>query len=180
MQEPREHQDRHLANDLRALAESDRAMGSSPAVEARLLTEVRSLRRASRRSLVKTSAIAAALIGVLIVPIQRLTVTIDRSATSGRGPDGPLISANRETVPDALAGDVGFLPLIYSHVPMSDGVVVRLQMSRGALASLGITSASGKPLPESVSADVVVGSDGLARAVRFVPSTNGSQQEQEP
>jgi hypothetical protein len=128
---------------------------------------------------VKTLAIAAALIGVLIVPIQRLTV-VDRSPTPARGPDGPLMSTNRETVPDALAGDAGFLPLIYSHVPMSDGVVVRLQMSRSALASLGINGAPGKPLPESVSADVVVGSDGLARAVRFVSFTDGSQQEQQP
>ena len=63
---------------------------------------------------------------------------------------------------------------------MSDGQIVRLEVSRAALASFGLTpidaldgSASGTAL-----ADVLVGADGLARAVRFVrPVATVSNQE---
>ena len=62
-----------------------------------------------------------------------------------------------------------FFPLTYSNVPARGGYVVRMQVPRSALASFGATSFTaadnGSP---NVLADVVIGNDGLARAVRFV------------
>jgi hypothetical protein len=63
-----------------------------------------------------------------------------------------------------------FMPLTYSGVPIADGHVVRMEVPRAALVSFGLV-----PLDSvddaaggTVLADVIVGDDGLARAVRFV------------
>jgi hypothetical protein len=66
------------------------------------------------------------------------------------------------------AGD-DFIPLTYlsSATAMESGTVVRVQLSRSALISLGLpvgVSAS----TESVKADLVIGDDGVARAIRLV------------
>src|SRR5207302_4751293 len=77
----------------------------------------------------------------------------------------------RRMQPDIRATEVTteFLPLTYSDVPVSSGQIVRLEVPRAALASFGLTSAesaAASPLA-TVLADVLVGEDGLARAVRF-------------
>jgi hypothetical protein len=61
-----------------------------------------------------------------------------------------------------------FFPLMYSNVPVTNGQTVRLELPQSALASFGLEAddASG-----TVLADVLVGQDGLARAVRFVRTT---------
>jgi len=64
------------------------------------------------------------------------------------------------------------MPLTYSGVPISGGQVVRLEVPRTALAAFGLTAdAQTAPSTDTVLADVVVGDDGLARAVRFVHSS---------
>jgi hypothetical protein len=62
-----------------------------------------------------------------------------------------------------------FFPLAYSNVPAPGGYVVRMQVSRATLDSFGVTgfATAGDP-SATVAADVLVGGDGLARAVRFV------------
>src|SRR5687768_5082095 len=62
-----------------------------------------------------------------------------------------------------------FFPLTYSSVPAPGGQLVRMQVPRTALATFGVAS-FGTPGDRSatVMAEVVVGNDGLARAVRFV------------
>jgi hypothetical protein len=62
-----------------------------------------------------------------------------------------------------------FFPLDYSTVPVTSGRIVRIEVPRAASVAFGLdpvhlVSARG----DSVLADVVVGEDGLARAVRFV------------
>jgi hypothetical protein len=59
-----------------------------------------------------------------------------------------------------------FFPLIYSTVPVSEGRLVRLEVPGSALAAFGLDAA--RLSPDAVLADVVVGEDGLARAVRFI------------
>jgi len=66
-----------------------------------------------------------------------------------------------------------FLPLAYSGVPIVNGHIVRMEVPRASLVSFGLVpadAADGGPGASSgtVLADVVVGEDGLARAVRFV------------
>jgi hypothetical protein len=62
----------------------------------------------------------------------------------------------------------GFIPLTYmdDSVAMAGGHMVRVEVPRSSLATFGI------PVPDgaggTVKADVVIGDDGVARAIRFV------------
>jgi len=54
-----------------------------------------------------------------------------------------------------------------ASTPLEGGQLVRVQLPRAALASLGLPL-NGERENESVRADVLLGNDGLARAIRFV------------
>jgi len=57
-------------------------------------------------------------------------------------------------------------------VPARGGYVVRMQVPRSALASFGAAAFASDTPASNVLADVVIGNDGLARAVRFVQVVN--------
>jgi hypothetical protein len=136
---------------------ADAGLGASADVEARLRAEVRALGRARRRRRVVTYALAA-------------SVVLAAAATAWfRGapdlPDAAPVVASREVT-------TGYYPLFYASVPTRSTHIVRLEVPRAALSSFGlaaldvvVTRPSG-----TVLADVVIGDDGLARAVRFVHS----------
>ena len=73
-----------------------------------------------------------------------------------------------------------FMPLAYSSVPMTEGHVVRMEVPRASLVSFGLVPADGIDSAASgkVLADVIVGDDGLARAVRFVRRLEQEGQHQ--
>jgi hypothetical protein len=149
--------DRTLTSALRAVAADDQRLGASAAVEARLLAELRSIARARRRraNLLGVAAAAALFIGIA-VPGYRS----QRPAAPNPSPEGADIATREETT--------AFFPLTYSTVPAVSPHLIRLQVPRSALASFGITSFDPPNDSATVLADVVVGDDGLARAVRFV------------
>ena len=62
-----------------------------------------------------------------------------------------------------------FMPLTYGAAlsPSEGGQLVRVELPRSALASLGLPMNEERP-DERVKADVLLGHDGLARAIRFV------------
>jgi hypothetical protein len=156
MQE-QEHIDRSLADALRALAEEDTREGASDAVRTRLLADVRSRGRARRRAGV-TTALAIAATVVIAVAIAGWRVSWPLSSGT------PLV----ETSGDETA--TAFFPLFYAGVPMTEGQIVRLEVSTSVLASVGVAPADmpGDGRSATILADVLVGEDGLARAVRFV------------
>jgi hypothetical protein len=164
--------DRALTAALRGVAEDDARLGASASVEHRLRAVVRSIAARRRRTAIASAAIAAALLIALAVPAWRVA--------AGRMKIVPTHGGSGDFRP-AVPGEVAtaFLPLIYSGVPMTDGQVVRLVVPRAALASFGLapfdTVDSG-----TVMADVIVGEDGLARAVRFVRPARRAAQEQKP
>ena len=145
-----------LTAGLRAVAEDDEQFGSSNAVGLRLLAEVQAIADAKRRrTLVLTLSAAAAVLIAVLVPAWRLW------HSAGDLPQraaAPVIE--RELVTE-------FFPLTYSNVPARGGYVVRMQVPRAALASFGAAAFASDTSPQ-VLADVVIGNDGLARAVRFV------------
>jgi hypothetical protein len=149
-----EHEhERPLEAAFRAVAEEDAAASASPAVEARLLAEVRSIAAGRRRrTFAAALGIAAALLLALAVPAWRMFAR----------PPAPAPIAREVTTE--------FLPLLYSSVPASHVQMVRLAVPRAALASFGLAplEASDRASAGTVLADVLVGDDGLARAVRFV------------
>jgi hypothetical protein len=155
-----EDQERMLSVWLRQVADDDAAGGASPVVRARLIEEMRTLRRARRVALVKMYSLAAGLVVATAMPVWQLTT---RSAFDV--PPQPGISANEPEVTTA------FFPLEFGTVPVTHGSIVRVAVSPSAVAALGV-----EPIDSSgyqsdvVLADVLVGEDGLARAVRFVRS----------
>jgi hypothetical protein len=62
-----------------------------------------------------------------------------------------------------------FFPLTYEEepAPMESGQLIRVQMPRSALVSFGLP-VNVERADEPVKADLLVGEDGLARAIRFV------------
>jgi hypothetical protein len=152
------HRDEALTRALRAVAEDDETLGAS-AVEARLLAEAHVIARGRRRhAYTAVGALAAALLATIAVPAWRAA----RVRPPAVAPAGRAESSARQA-----SGEVTteFFPLMYSNVPVTNGQTVRLELPQAALASFGLKAddASG-----TVLADVLVGEDGLARAVRFV------------
>lgn len=73
----------------------------------------------------------------------------------------PAVSTNEEVTTD-------FLPLTYGSLSQfDDGQVVRVELPRSALQSLGLPM-NAERAGERVKADVLLGHDGVARAIRFV------------
>ena len=155
------HQDQHsidvrLRRALDAVLQSEGDPGTSAAVESRLLVAVRAQRLArERRRHIAWLAAAAAIIVLVTAARWRLSPDSDDLAAV---PTQPAVS---------VAADVpaGFLPLRYAQVPTRGGQIVRMTVPATALASFGLEPASAGS--DVVTADVFVGDDGLARAVRF-------------
>jgi hypothetical protein len=104
---------------------------------------------------------------------QETRVAQGRAAAGAASAAGAAGAASREETATA------FLPLIYSNVPITNGQVVRMEVPRTALASFGLASIDVRDGSSSgtVLADVLVGEDGLARAVRFVRAAAARQKE---
>ena len=147
---------------LRAMAEDEARLGASAGIEARLLAEVPEhcrgpsppngdggVRRRCRRAV-------CAVVG-------------SRRFLPRRSSHARVAEVTTE-----------FMPLAYSSVPSTNLQIVRLAVPRAALVSFGLTPP--EPLDrtstDTVLADVLVGDDGLARAVRFVRPA--ADQEQMP
>lgn len=81
---------------------------------------------------------------------------------ANRAVDVPAAPANEEIATD-------FLPLTYDAgtVAMDSGQVVRVELPRSALVSMGLPMNMERG-NEPIKADVLLGDDGVARAIRFV------------
>ena len=144
---------------LRALAEDDAKLSSSPDVEKRLLSKLRAISRARRRrTWLGVSSVAAALVLGIAVYVWRI------------GNRQPSDIVQSPSAPAAAITEVAteFLPLPYYHVPMNTGSTVRIQVPATALVSFGLAPNDFREGDGTIQADVLVGDDGLARAVRFV------------
>ena len=75
----------------------------------------------------------------------------------------------RERPADDIYNAPGFIALPYadSGVPMESAVVIRVRMRSSELASMGV-ALSAQPASAKISADLLVGQDGVPRAVRLV------------
>jgi hypothetical protein len=155
-----------LTAALRAVAEHDARLDASPSVERILREEVRRIAARRRRA----RAIAAVLVAAAAVPLWR--------TVRSRNDAAPIAVPAPGAPPPEIASE--FLPLAYSGVPVTDGRIVRLAVPRAALASFGLAPLDSSEAGTAM-ADVIVGEDGLARAVRFVrPTRSAALQEQTP
>jgi len=153
-----EDQERWLTNWLRQMAAIDANAGASSDVRARLLREVRAVRRERRLTLAKTYALAAGLLIATALPVWHLSTR----------PAGDVSIRTTQAGGDVEVA-TAFYPLVYSNLPVTQGNLVRFEVPRTALATLGVEPVDwAGPQPDIVLADVLIGEDGLARAVRFV------------
>jgi hypothetical protein len=103
------------------------------------------------------------------------SVEAEPIAVSNNAGSGRAVKASRamKRARPVDTGDVEiateFLPVTYggSFAPLESGQVVRVELPRSALASVGLPMNADRAR-ERVKADVVVGHDGLVRAIRFV------------
>jgi hypothetical protein len=119
-----------------------------------------------QRALAATALVAVVAALIAQLPGQQREAT-PTGATTGQGE--PSI---------AMASE--FFPLAYSNVPITDGRIVRLEVPRSAASAFGLDPVDlvSARHHDAVLADVVVGVDGLARAVRFVrPGVDDLQKE---
>jgi hypothetical protein len=174
MMNERQTSDRVLADALRAIADQDAHASASPGVEAQVMAAFNAVAMARRRRLRATVAglaAAAAIVTAVAVPVWR-----SRSGEIARRSERMRTATTRREVTTA------FIPLVYSSVPIVDGHVVRMEVPRASLVSFGLVpvdSADGAQGTSSgtVLADVIVGEDGLARAVRFVRRFERKEQQ---
>jgi hypothetical protein len=170
--------ERALAEWLRQVADADATTGASPAVRERLLQEVRAQHRARRFSALKMYALAAGLVIATALPVWQLTMRLptESSFVAGSSPQARTTNGGDAEVATA------FYPLAYGAVPVTQGNILRVAVSPAAVAALGVEPTGVNTSPTNVLlADVVVGEDGLARAVRFVRApVSDSVQEQRP
>ena len=156
---------------LRALAARDASEGASPFVEAQLLTAVRRLRRARKRSLTKFLMFSSGLCAASVMAIWSLP---RRAALEDNKTDTVRPTVTKAELVTA------FFPLGFSTLPVSGERLVRVQVSADTVRAFGVQlPASDKgAASDEILADVIVGDDGVARAVRFVrPATPGMVKE---
>lgn len=165
-------QERALAEWLRQVADADATSGASPAVRERLLEEVRARSRSRRVAALKMYALAAGLVIATALPVWQLTT---RPSIEGTPRVVTIPSGDAEVA-------TAFYPLAYGAVPVTHGSIVRVAVSPAAFAALGVEPIGvGTSTTDVLLADVVVGEDGLARAVRFVRTVaRDDAQERRP
>lgn len=98
--------------------------------------------------------------------VEKLFARLSKPSVKRRAP-------RRATALDDVAGDnetvTDYIPLTYlaDATAVESGIVVRVELSRSALVAMGLP-VNVERTDSRVKADVVVGDDGVARAVRFV------------
>jgi len=149
-----------LKRRFRELAEVVPQQAGDP-VKQRVLAAFRAHHSHRRRMLAKAASIAA-----LATMALGLYIALHRHAMLRDGrTDGSVTSARDTHAYDSS----GFVPLPYaqSGVPLGEAVIMRLQLPVSGLSSLGVPVQS-QEAGQRITADVLVGQDGVARAVRFV------------
>jgi hypothetical protein len=136
-----------LRDCLRVLAEGV-PQEAGPWVQEQLLVRFRERRQIKKRRayLAGIAASIAIAVGVWLTPWHSRSVP-----TTKYDPASGFIT----------------LPYAQSEVPLEQPVIVRVNIPVSELGVMGLAPAS-KSANESVSADLLVGQDGIARAVRFV------------
>jgi hypothetical protein len=188
--------ERRLSEAVAACTEQDETRAAPAMVERALLSALRERRQILRRRrsawIASTGAIAATLLIAAVVALRRpespRPVAVQRTPTAPktqviapvyRQLEKPrpraLRAANRKRAqPGKAEGASGnpeivtdFMPVVYDPDPIERGSVVRVHLPRATLRAFGFP-VNELRAEEPIKADVLLGEDGVARAVRFV------------
>jgi hypothetical protein len=148
---------------LKALADHDRALDASPAVEARLRAALKRKRRIW--PYFAAAAAAAAACAVLLIPHPpEQTMHIAVAAPPVVQVPQPKLRPGAPREPREVVTQ--FYALMEDE-PFERGELWRVRVPASAMRSVGLPVAE-EHLTDMVQADILVGEEGLARAIRFV------------
>lgn len=152
-------------------------------VEERLLAEFRRRSRLRRRTrwwpAAGVAAVAAGIAGLLWIhpappksapaAAQAKVPELPKTAVAATAPTPPKTSRIRTARVRSETVAMSFYPLpdAYQLPPVENATVVRVQLRMSSLRLIGLP-VSEERAGERIQADVLLGQDGLARAVRFV------------
>jgi len=153
---------------LKALAESDQEKEAPREVELRLRTAFRKRYRHTRWPYFAVAAAAAVVFFVAARPKpQSLEITV-------AAPSAPVLTLEKPVPPTQVALrkpsqeiTTEFYPLMEDPPPFERGELLRVSVPASAMRGVGLP-VSEEHLEDLVQADVLVGQEGLARAIRFV------------
>jgi hypothetical protein len=169
---------------LRALAESDREREAPLAVEARLLHEFRTRSSGHKWRWAGIAVIAAGVVlavsvlavGLSMYHVKKPVVSMLPPVITIPPPAAPLLEnaapVARKVVrklarPRAREVVTEFFPLIDSAPPFERGQMLRVQLPAAAMRTVGLPVREDH-LADPIQADVLVGEEGMPRAIRFV------------
>ncbi len=159
---------------LRALCRADGQVEPGPGAEVRALLAFRRQHRKRRiYRLASIGSIAAAVIALLVAvraPAPKPAPVIARAIPAPAPQVRPVAAAVRKPAvkpPQREEVVTPFFPLMPSAPPFESGLLVRVTVQASAMRSVGIPVAD-EHLTDPVLAEVLVGQDDLARAIRFV------------
>ena len=184
--------ERRVSEGLRALAEATASAAPSAELEARLMAACAAQKPAVVQPHWLAFAAAAAAIVVAVVwwrsspmtparppiePIARSIPAVDRPAEGSRPTEVPAAAGttadrrprgSRASTPRTTTNDGAFitLPAAIGMPDFESGVIVRLELPLAALPAYGFEFVPGSKTP--VEADLLIGQDGQARAIRLV------------
>jgi hypothetical protein len=153
---------------LKALAESDRDLEAAEAVELRLRS---AFRRKYARPKWPYFAIAAAVALALLIgtrpeaQVMQIAVVTPPVAIVPVAKIVPRKAAHRK--PPVREVVTQFFPLMEDPPPFERGELLRVSLPASAMRGVGLPVHEER-LTDTVQADVLVGQEGLARAIRFV------------
>jgi len=154
---------------LRALAESDREREAPAAVEMWLRA---AFRRKYRRRIWPyfAAAVAAGMLTVRVpkppAPLQTMEIAVVTPPPPALPVLAKPLAVHRKPLPPQEIV-TEFYPLMEDPLPFERGELLRVSLPAVALRSVGVPVSEDR-LGETVQADVLVGQEGLARAIRFV------------
>jgi len=174
--------EKEIIKALDALAKADEGMEVSPQLELRLRTAFRKKYR--RRVWPYTAFVLAAAAALVVflalkpkpqnVPSHAAIITAPAPVVQPRA-EAPVVDpqpvraavhrARRPAQPQEIMTD--FFPLMAAPPPFDRGEIVRVALPAAAMRTVGLPVDETR-LADRVQADVLVGEEGLARAIRFV------------
>ncbi len=171
---------------LQALAESDRAQGAPPEVEARLLGAFHARRRSGRHRPTIAALAASLAIALLLWPNHTSKPVVSAAPPVLQAPEAArpapvavtitnVVRASRKVArriavvrqPEAREVVTDFFPLMNPAPSFGRGQMLRVQLPAAAMQTVGLPVPDGH-LGDLVQADVLVGEEGMPRAIRFV------------
>jgi len=175
----------YVLQALAALAKSDREKQAPPEMEARLLGAFRARRRPGRRWPV-IAALAAGLVIAFLLwpshppkPLVSVAPPVLQAPEAARPAPVPEVQTKVARAPRKLVRKVvasqpescevvtDFFPLMNPAPSFGRGQMLRVQLPAAAMQTVGLPVRA-EHMGDLVQADVLVGEEGMPRAIRFV------------